>query len=472
MNKIIIPLFVSFFLISCGKSEEIRQERSVNVINSWVIETWSIEIWSLNTNTWFIEKIETNNSTPSVPENTWTEVNIDELSLIDFTDSRIDSKSLSEYKQMLTELSNEPGPLYELSISQTKILNKYSKLLLRLFNQGLLPTLKTFKIGNNEYFVTAWFVSWIGEFPKKEDFWSWNVSCGTVSVSWGEYHWTCILINKENGNIIIDSNFWLEDASWEQAFEIIQWKYLLSSWGDWDSCVASTSYSLFDSNLKNISVMNILYNWCYWMERTFTKWDSAISFNDPAQSDDQKLAIIQEKWYESWNWYESWDFSSLTFSNTFIPWEFFEWHYLNSKYFLYTQDSKFRLDIVKNLLNWKLFQFTIDGKDIELDPDNESKWNAANQYKLVLSMKKIPDGYEVSGSKFGLDSMNIKSCKDNGNEYDNNLFSPKSLDKEKGTFTYRISTKFGNVCKIPYEFIYKLRNDDKSYSEKVEVVFP
>ncbi|EKD65754.1 MAG: hypothetical protein ACD_49C00095G0001 [uncultured bacterium (gcode 4)] len=72
MKKIIIPLFVSFLLISCWKSEEIKQESSVNITNSWVVQTWSIETWSLNTNIWIVEKVETWNISNSwIENNTW-----------------------------------------------------------------------------------------------------------------------------------------------------------------------------------------------------------------------------------------------------------------------------------------------------------------------------------------------------------------------------------------------------------------
>ncbi|EKE28869.1 MAG: hypothetical protein ACD_3C00001G0010 [uncultured bacterium (gcode 4)] len=64
MKNIIILLFISFMLISCGKTEENKQESSTNAwrietwsldTNTWAAKTWSIQTWSINTDDWVIE---------------------------------------------------------------------------------------------------------------------------------------------------------------------------------------------------------------------------------------------------------------------------------------------------------------------------------------------------------------------------------------------------------------------------------
>lgn len=109
MKKIIIPLFISFLLISCWKSEEIKQESSVNTTNSWVIQTWSIE-----TKSW-------------ITEQTWTSLQKENIVYQTYQDKKLwiefkypnDWIKVSDIKDIPKWFSNDSLSLYKKSVTQT-----------------------------------------------------------------------------------------------------------------------------------------------------------------------------------------------------------------------------------------------------------------------------------------------------------------------------------------------------------------
>lgn len=403
-----------------------------------------------------------------------------ELSIFDLSNPKIDSKSLSEYREMLIKLWDKTSSgrtnLYDRASSDTQILQSQLPLLANLFKQGLLPSLKTFTMDNKEYVITVAFVPWSGVSPPLEQYWGEKANCGLVSVPGWEYDGPCIYIRKDDNKAFIPEKMMpLKNWSWEPAFQVVRGKYLLTKSSDGDSCGASTSYALFDSEFKSVSHIEIAYNGCDGgMTTTFIKWDSAVSFYNPPKENsgnppESKEIIGSEQGV----------FSTLSFLKTATGASYVS-KYMNARNFLYLSDSRFRMDMEKNLLNGDVFSFTINAKEVNYNPTTELKWSTSDMENLSLSMKKITDGYEISAATFWSDwsksdslvSATIRSCKDNGDSYDPEPFSPKSLNLEKGTLTYRISKKFGNACQIPYEFTSTRKGDNTSITQKVEILFP